>query len=99
MDNPVLTTLITAVVGGGGTSMLYLTGRGAFRYFTGRAGRERSRTRSIASELVKAHDARDNADAYRRVIAEYASTLRGLMNENGLGHLVPPWPANPTNEE
>lgn len=95
MESPLAQALLNFLIIGGPSSVLYVGARGFWRWYTGKAGRERIRTRTIADERDIARNERDDADAYRRVISEYASLLRGILFENGLGALVPDWPKNP----
>lgn len=81
--------ILTAVFSVGGTAFIAAFWKGLRSFVSGRAADERGTIQRLYRE-------RDEADAYRRVMAEHASTLRGIMNEHGLGHLVPDWPINPT---
>lgn len=83
-----LSTILTIVFSSGGALVVAAFWKGLRSFTSGRAAEERTRIQTLVRE-------RDSADAHRRVISEYASTLRGLMNEHGLGHLVPEWPPNP----
>jgi hypothetical protein len=68
--------IITAL--GGGTLLLSF-GRTIWKWFTGRAGRERERNRSIDEEMEM-----------RRRALDYAQQLRGQLFE---AHIQPlPWP-------
>lgn len=87
--NDNLATVLTIIFSAGGAAALTAFSKGLRSFVSGRAADERDRIQRLTRE-------RDEADAYRRAIAEHASLLRGLLNENGLGNLVPEWPANPT---
>lgn len=82
-----LVQIIAALLGaGGGLALLIQTGRELARWLSGRDGRARVRRKSIEQE-------RDEADAYRRVMAEAASRWRRMLLEAGID--PGPWPANP----
>lgn len=82
-----LVQIIAALLGaGGGLALLIQTARELAKWASGREGRARVRRKSIEQE-------RDDADAYRRVIAEYASLLIRMLHEAGI--TAPPWPKNP----
>lgn len=92
MDSETLKTLLTVVFSAGGVGAIGAFWKGLRSFTTGRAAEERTRIQTLVRE-------RDAADTYRRVMAEYASTLRGAMNEHGLGHLVGDWPENPAQSD
>lgn len=79
----------------GGLAFLTLVGRGLWRWFTGRAARELSQNRSYLSRMREAEAERDWSDAYRRVVAEHASEVRGVVERAGLGDQLPEWPKPP----
>lgn len=91
-----LETFLNFLLVGGPTSILVVGGRGFWRWYTGKAGRERIRTRTIADERDIARNERDDADEHRRRLFDYASILRGILFEKGHAALVPPWPENPS---
>lgn len=84
-----LQAVVLALLAGGGGSVLVIFGKGIRNFLTGRAAEDRARIQALVRE-------RDEADAYRRTIAEHASELRGVLFEKGFGDLVPDWPKNPT---
>lgn len=94
-EGPVSESLLNFLIGGGSASVLALFARGAWRWATGRAGRERIRKRTIADERDLAQNQRDEADAYRGVISEHARELRGILIELGYKDRVPAWPERP----
>lgn len=63
---------------------------------SGKARDERVRNRTLLERVAAAEDEADREGAYRRVISEYASTLRRLLIDHGVPeHLIPPWPQRP----
>lgn len=98
MENSFVQGVLAFLTTGGTTGVAFLTGRGLWRWWTGRAERERFRTRSIADEKDAALNQRDDADEYRRLMQEFASRLIRILIENGLERLVPAWPKNPADD-
>ena len=94
-DQQFIIALLGAI---GGPTVLIPLARGILRWLSGAQGRERIKHRDQKQRLEDETERADRADAYRRVIAEHASTLIGILNQHGLGHLVPPWPRNPNEE-
>jgi hypothetical protein len=78
--------IFTLLGAGGGLAIAVQAGRAIFKWLSGGDARRRMRRKSAEQE-------RDEADAYRRVIAEYASGLIRQLREAGLE--PPPWPRNP----
>lgn len=78
--------LFTLLGAGGGLAILFQTGRAIFKWLSGGEARRRMRRKSAEQE-------RDEADAYRRVIAEKASEWRRMLLERGVD--PGPWPDNP----
>lgn len=74
----------------GGTGALSLIGRGIYQQITGRAGRERARNTDLETQRRNAVQERDRYDTSRRKALEYASKLRGEMNEHNID--PGPWP-------
>ena len=94
MDAQDLVTLIGA--GGGGAVFLALI-NGVIKWLSGASSRERqkntdliSQRRKAIEEKDRAEEERDDADRRRRIISEYASSLRRQLLENGLTPLE--WP-------
>lgn len=87
--------VLTVFLGAGGLAFLGMVGRGLWRWFTGRAARELSQNRSYLSRMREAEAERDWSDAYRRVVAEHASEVRGIVERAGLGDQLPEWPVAP----
>lgn len=83
-----LQSVVGLLLAGGGGSLLAVFGKGLYRHLTGRSTARRTENRNYLRE-------RDDADAYRRVVFEHASELRGILLAQGLGGLIPPWPENP----
>jgi hypothetical protein len=78
--NPDLVQAIsTVIVALGGPALLLSLGRHVWKLWTGRAGRERERNRSIDEEMAR-----------RRKALEYASLLRRQLTEAGI--TPEPWP-------
>jgi hypothetical protein len=83
-----LQSTIALLLAGGGGSLAAVFGKGLWRHISGRSAERREINRNYLHE-------RDDADAYRRVVFEHASELRGILLAQGLGELIPPWPENP----
>lgn len=99
MESPLVQGFLNFLIAGGTASVLYTAGRGFWRWATGRAGRERIRTRTIADERDMARNERDDEFDYRIILQEYASVLRRMLIERGFEAVIPPWPQNPANDE
>lgn len=69
-----LSLIITAI---GGPALLISAGRSLWKWWTGRAGRERSKNKQLV-------DDREHEAAQRRKTEEYASRLRRQMFEAGV---------------
>jgi len=98
MENSLVQGIIGFLTAGGTTGVAFVTARGFWRWWTGRAGRERMRTRSIADEKDAALNLLDDEATYRRAVQEWASKLVRIIHEAGLGHLIPEEPQNPADE-
>lgn len=67
---------------------------------SGRAIAEKMQNRNALGRLVAAEDRADEESAYRRIMAEHASTLRRLLIEWGYPeNKLPPWPVRQTKVE
>lgn len=90
--------ILTALIGGGGgAGVLGILVTGIVKWVNGSAAREKSRNITLAAQRDRAVVERDDADVYRRVVAEYASELIRLLRVNGIPH--PPFPSNPNSKE
>jgi hypothetical protein len=87
-----LQSTVALLLAGGGGSLAAVFGKGLWRHISGRSTARRTENRNYLRE-------RDDADAYRRVVFEHASELRGILLAQGLGNLIPPWPENPNPPE
>lgn len=84
--------LIAALFGAGGLGAVVLAlVNGLIKWLSGASGRERARNTDLVSQRTKAVEERDKATAARdreavkrRLVEEYASTLRRQLIENGL---------------
>ena len=89
-------TLIAAILGAGGLTVLVpqlITGiRGMI---DGHHAQEKAENVDALAQRDAAIRERDRADRCRRVLEEHAATVRRIAIEHGLGHLLPPWPAEP----
>ena len=89
-------TLIAAILGAGGLTVLVpqlITGiRGMI---DGHHAQEKAENVDALAQRDKAIRERDRADRCRRVFEDYASRVRRIVIEHGLGHLLPPWPGEP----
>lgn len=59
-------------------------GRSIWKWWTGRAGRERGRNNDLVSRLHRAERHSDMEAVERRLAMEYASRLRRQLIENGI---------------
>lgn len=96
--------LITLLIGTGGIGALMKVAADGLRAWrTGRAAAEQHRNRTLLERVAdaerRADDAEGEADAesaYRRILQEYASTLRRLLIDCGFPEgRIPPWPERP----
>lgn len=76
-----LAILITAL---GGPALLISLGRSIFKWWTGRAGRERKRNRDIVDDLRTCEERADHEATLKRKALEYASKLIRQLNEAGV---------------
>lgn len=74
----------------GASGVLLAIVQGLFKQVSGKARRQRAANATAESQRVKAIEQRDQADAKRRIIAEYASRLRRQLLE--LGATPEEWP-------
>ena len=63
----------------------------------GRHAREKQANVDALSQRDAAIRDRDQADRCRRALEDYASRVRRICIEHGLGHLLPPWPGERDN--
>lgn len=83
-------TIVTAAGLLGGTGAVGLLARGIYQQITGRARRERERNTDLETQRRNAVTERDQYDTSRRKALEYASKLRGELNEHNID--PGPWP-------
>ena len=89
-------SIMTAAVALGGRELVV----GGWKWFTGRAGRERDRLRELLADRDKAEDERDHALAerdaeatFRRALEEHVGWLRLRLIGAGVPmHMIPPTP-------
>lgn len=70
-------------VGGVGAFLLALA-NGIIKWLSGASARERRKNTNLVTQRKSAVNERDIADKKRRIIAEYASSLRQQLKENGI---------------
>lgn len=83
IDEPTARALALLIAALGIPALLVSLGRSLWKWWTGRAGRERMQNKTLIEE-------RDQADRDRRKALEYASLLRRQLNEAGVRPLA--WP-------
>lgn len=89
-----IATLILAL---GGGAFFREIGQGIIRLFTGRQAKEKGDLQEAIKGRREAQLERDDADAHRRILAEYASELRTLLIERGMSRdEIPPFPTRPS---
>ena len=85
--------LIAAIIGAGGLAALIpQIFSGVRGLLDGHHTREKEENVDALAQRDAAIRERDRADRCRRVFEDYASRVRRIAIEHGLGHLLPPWP-------
>lgn len=92
LDEPTARAVAILVTALGVPALLASLGRSVWKWWTGRAGRERARNNDIVARLREAEMRADSEALEKRWALEYASALRRQLIEKGVR--PEPWPSN-----
>lgn len=90
MDEATARALVILLTALGIPALLASLGRSLWKWWTGRAGRERAKNNDLVARLHRSQESEERQAIQTRKALEYASRLRRQLIENGFEPV--PWP-------